>query len=379
MAGTYIEIDGENMTIDRDGALGEGHITVSLGNGGTVTLSDAQQAGKLIEFTSSGALTSNATVNFTAKDGAHYVLKNSTTGDYTVTAKVTGQTGFVLASGKSAYCYCNGTDLVLADSDPLASLVGLIGAQVNLAMSDANYSMTYAEQLGGYLNVTGTLTADRTITLKDSTVRYYFLYNNGTGKTVTLKTSAGTGIAVPDNKKALLFCDGTNVVLADDIDYVMQAAGTALSNSNTETVLGSFSIPANAIGKGTVVRIRFQGIATLGNSTDTLTVRLRFGTTTLTGTALITTSAVDVTNGGGDIFTGFFELTSRAAAGAAAAIIGSGLYSDPAAVGGAFKTAYLGSTNFATNGALLVEVTGQWSVANAGNSCRLDQLNVEIR
>jgi hypothetical protein len=42
------------------------------------------------------------------------------------------------------------------------------------------------------------------------------------------------------------------------------------------------------------------------------------------------------------------------------------------------RAAYLPSTNFATNGALLMEVTADWSVANAGNSCRLDILTVEV-
>jgi hypothetical protein len=44
----------------------------------------------------------------------------------------------------------------------------------------------------------------------------------------------------------------------------------------------------------------------------------------------------------------------------------------------ALKGAFMPATNFATNGALLVEVTGKWSAASAGNSCRLDILTVEV-
>ena len=36
----------------------------------------------------------------------------------------------------------------------------------------------------------------------------------GSSRTVTLKTSAGTGIAIPDGTTMFLFCDGTNVVEA---------------------------------------------------------------------------------------------------------------------------------------------------------------------
>lgn len=375
MAGSYIEIDGENMTIDRDGALGEGHITKSLGSGGTVTLSDAEQAGKLIEFT--GTLTGAATVNFAAKDGAIYILHNNTSGDFSTTVKVTGQTGFVVDQGERVIVVCDGTDLRLAFTCPRSLSMGLASDYVSVAMSDANTNLTYTQSRAGFLILSGTLAAQRNVVLKDTTTRYLVVYNNGTGQTVNVKTSGGTGALVANGRMVVVYCDGTNVIPVGAWDLAQFAAGTALTNTTSETVLGSFTIPANTINAGTVIRIRYQGIATATNSTDTLTVRLRFGTTTLTGTALITTSAVDVANN--DIFTGYFELTGRAAAAAAAAIIGSGHFSQPGAAGGALLTAYLGSTNFATNGALLVEVTGQWSVASGSNSCRLDQLNVEVR
>jgi hypothetical protein len=38
-----------------------------------------------------------------------------------------------------------------------------------------------------------------------------YIVENGTGEDITVKTSSGTGIVVPDGKNALLFCDGTNV------------------------------------------------------------------------------------------------------------------------------------------------------------------------
>lgn len=38
-----------------------------------------------------------------------------------------------------------------------------------------------------------------------------YVVRNGTGESVTVKTSGGTGIAVPDTYTAFLFCDGTNV------------------------------------------------------------------------------------------------------------------------------------------------------------------------
>jgi len=161
------------------------------------------------------------------------------------------------------------------------------------------------------------------------------------------------------------------------LSYCMVAAGTAHTNSTDEAVLGAFSIPANTIKQGTIVKVRYQGIATATNSTDTLTVVLRCGPTTLTGQALITHAATDVEDN--DIFEGEFTLVGRAAPGATAACVGVGSFSGLGAAGTPTRrAAYLGSTNFATNGALLMEVTADWSVASASNSCRLDILTVEV-
>jgi len=41
-----------------------------------------------------------------------------------------------------------------------------------------------------------------------------FIVKNGTGQTVTVKTSSGTGVAVSNGNTSMVFCDGTNVVEA---------------------------------------------------------------------------------------------------------------------------------------------------------------------
>jgi len=38
-----------------------------------------------------------------------------------------------------------------------------------------------------------------------------YIVENGTGEDITVKTSSGTGIVVPDGKNMVVFCDGTNV------------------------------------------------------------------------------------------------------------------------------------------------------------------------
>lgn len=58
---------------------------------------------------------------------------------------------------------------------------------------------------------TGTnLTVGRNIIVPTNIKQYIFI--NGTAQTLTLKTSAGSGIGVATNKNAILLCDGTNVI-----------------------------------------------------------------------------------------------------------------------------------------------------------------------
>ena len=153
------------------------------------------------------------------------------------------------------------------------------------------------------------------------------------------------------------------------------AAGTSLTNSATETVLGSVSIPASSLVQGAILRFRAKVKVTANNSTTTLTVRARLGATTLTGTALWTSEATDTS--ANDIVTVEGELIARAAPAASAAIEGVGTYTEPAAAGAAVKAWTLDAANFATNGALLLEITGEWSAADA-NACQLEHLTAYL-
>lgn len=203
------------------------------------------------------------------------------------------------------------------------------------------------------------------------------LYLDTSGAVTATPTSCLVGLAV-NTTDAIYFGSpiAASVARAVSKFYVQTAAGTALTASTSETRLGIATIPANRLGLGNVLRCKYQGIISNATGATTLTVRLRLGPTTLTGTQLISgTATTSVASG---IFSGQFEFVPRAAAGATAACVGFGKYHEPVAAGAVTeKVVALASTNFATNGQLLLEVTGQWS-ANDANSCRLDVFNVDI-
>jgi len=157
--------------------------------------------------------------------------------------------------------------------------------------------------------------------------------------------------------------------------YVNTAASSAHTATTTEALFDTqYSLPANSVRAGSVIKIRFQGIATATNGTDTLTVKLYIGG--LSGTALLTGTATDVANN--NIFAGEFTLVIRTI-GSSGTMVGYGTHTEvPAASGTAVHdiTEILASTTIDTTTAQVIGVGVDWSSTNAGNSCRLDLLEV---
>lgn len=157
--------------------------------------------------------------------------------------------------------------------------------------------------------------------------------------------------------------------------YTLTAAGTALTNSTTETALASATLPANILQVGTLIKVRYQVIATATNSTDTLAVKLYIGG--IGGTALISHAATDVADN--NVVSGEYELIIRTI-GSSGTMVGVGTYkSVPAAEGTmTIKDDILASTAIDTTASQAITVAGTWSNASAGNSCRCDFLRVEV-
>jgi hypothetical protein len=94
-----------------------------------------------------------------------------------------------------------------------------IAGTAAVAMPDADYTLTTAngaadEARKMFVVLTGTLTAARNV-ICPAVSKLYFVSNNTTGgKSITFKTSAGTGVTVVNGRSLVLYCNGTNVVEA---------------------------------------------------------------------------------------------------------------------------------------------------------------------
>ena len=158
--------------------------------------------------------------------------------------------------------------------------------------SDANYTLTYTDSNSSQvfrnlvLNVTssGNLSATRDLIIP-AIEKQYIVENNTSGsQSIRVKTSAGTGVTIPNGRIANVFCDGTNTRFADD--YVALNAGTVglpslTTTSDTDT--GLYFPAANQVAltaNGTqVLRVSHNGST---------------GTTTATGDVSISGSVTSV-------------------------------------------------------------------------------------
>ena len=151
---------------------------------------------------------------------------------------------------------------------------------------------------------TGTaLTGNATVVCPTASKIYIAKNAVGSSRTVTLKTSAGTGIAIPDGKTMLLFCDGTNVVEGvTNIEslsvggYTVSLAG-ALTTAAAFTTAGANALTLTTTGATNVTLPTTGTLATLAG-TETLTNKTLTGPTISSPTLTGSISATDLTISG---------------------------------------------------------------------------------
>jgi len=190
-----------------------------------------------------------------------------------------------------------------------------IAGYVSIAMTDADYTLTVANGLTDQarrmmLNMTGTLTAARNVICPTAS-KLYIIKNATTGGfAITLKTSAGTGISIPNGSSMLLMCNGTDVVdavtnfssLTLGSPLLPASGGTGITSLGTgvATFLGTPSSAnlaaavTDETGSGALV---FGTSPTLASPTITGTGTAAFGNLSYTGTLTGGTGVVNLGSG----------------------------------------------------------------------------------
>lgn len=145
------------------------------------------------------------------------------------------------------------------------------------------------------------------------------------------------------------------------------AQGTEVENTTTEGALASYTCPADFWKVGKTVLISGGCIVVDNNSTDTLTLRLRFGGSTTPGsnTALAVADAVDAADA--DLAAVWGTLTCRTV-GTAGTFAFSGFISTPdAAAATVIRAGCAVISSIDTTAATYIDYTATWSVAHADN------------
>lgn len=98
-----------------------GVLSKSIAGTGSVTLTAVEAGNGIIELT--GALTGNRDVIVPSSPTRPWIIRNATTGAFTVTVKTAAGTGVVVAQGNNAAVFCDGTNVLAGESwaAPLAS------------------------------------------------------------------------------------------------------------------------------------------------------------------------------------------------------------------------------------------------------------------
>jgi hypothetical protein len=148
-------------------------------------------------------------------------------------------------------------------------------------LSDANLTLTYTDTNSAQtaralvLNVTSALSLTGTRELVVPTIQKQYIVQNNTtgGQSITVKTSAGTGITVPNGRKAHLYVNGTDVIYMDDFVDINGGTidGTTIGGSSAAagtftTLTTSSTVTLNGGTANGVLYLNGSKVATSGSA-----------------------------------------------------------------------------------------------------------------
>ena len=169
--------------------------------------------------------------------------------------------------------------------------------------SSANTTITIPDGATGvarnmFIEMTGALTFSTTSLIVPANKKMYFVYNNTSGGfAVTVKVSGQTGILVPNGKKVILTCNGTDIVEAHTAIVGNATMGGTLgvtgatTLSSTLGVTGITTLGAALVGPASATV--FNTVSTTVNAfgaATTLNIGNASGTTAIAGAATVGTT-----------------------------------------------------------------------------------------
>ena len=153
------------------------------------------------------------------------------------------------------------TNLQILEQASSGYLSLAVGA-ADVALSLATYATSNGKNL--YYKFTGTLTANRTVTMPDSAERVFIVEDatvrSSSNYTLTVKSVSGTGLALPAGSTTVLYSDGTNIT------GKLQTKGYYTPSANYTAVNGDqILVDTSGGGIGAPVTVTLPASPSVGN------------------------------------------------------------------------------------------------------------------
>lgn len=167
--------------------------------------------------------------------------------------------------------------------------IDVASADVTLAMTNA--SISNARNM--VLKFTGTLAANRTVTLPDSIEKFYVVVDGTThsGNTLTFKTASGTGFTCVQGKSHFCYSDGTNINLISGAQIANITLDAVLDNGDTSD--GTINVSNITISASTTTNT----ISASGAITGASSITANNNITSSNGDLIATTGDIDAVAG----------------------------------------------------------------------------------
>jgi hypothetical protein len=219
-------------------------------------------------------------------DGWFMHFKNDGSGTLQIAAPDSqtfdGDADVTLTAGQGATIASNGTNFSYIAHGVDTATNNFSYAEIAVA-GTGTYTLNSTEYAKTAIKFTGLLTGNRVIVVPDAE-RDYWISNATTGAyTLTVKTAAGTGVAVTQGKAATLYSDGTNVVAADTDYPAGVATPVAVADGGTGAItadaaltnLGGTTVGKQVFTAANAAAVRSAaGAAASGANTDITSVQL---------------------------------------------------------------------------------------------------------
>ena len=271
-----------------------------------------------------GAGTLTLTTSSTLGNDWFVNIRNSGTGAISVEPDAGGQSingggSLTFNPGDSATILCDGTNFFsIGFGQSVAFAFDYVS--IDLTGETSPYTLAGADLNRISYSFGGTLTEDTEVIVPD-TIQQYWVGNVTDGASsayvITVKTAAGTGVSLASASRAIMFCDGTNVVDADTSTVslpvqvnqggtgAVTASGARVNLGGTSIGIAVFTAPDTATAQAALGLSFPTAVSSGGTGQSSYTNgQLLIGNTTgntLTKATLTAGTGVSITNGTGSI------------------------------------------------------------------------------